>query len=113
MRISTNLRSAARRAANAVTLEDRVGWREAMALANFSSASREQERAYRRAFAERLVERGLARPAGAPKPDRARGEHTRDRIKVSYTEEQRARWERAAKGTPLSRWLAGLADRAS
>jgi hypothetical protein len=112
----TKLQLAARAAADRVPFVYGVvfGWRDAKAQAPASALPLEQQPEFRRAYAERLVERGLARPASAPKPGRSGGApHSKDRIKVSFTPAQRTRWERAANGKPLARWLAELADRAS
>lgn len=90
-----------------------LGWREALAEAPWGeSMPAEHEREFRLAYARRLVERGLARPSGES-ANKTSGKHARARIKVSYSPEQRKRWERAAKGLPLAQWLADLADAAS
>lgn len=95
--------------------------RQALAEAPWIERFRESgcgEREWRAAYADRLIERGIAEPSSSGRrsgPSGSSGRHQTPRIRISASEERIARWQRAARaaGVSLAVWLGELADRES
>ena len=75
-----------------------IRWRAALAEAPWApELPAAQERAFRVAYAERLVEKGQALPARAAAPGTAGGNHSAKRRPLSASDEQWAAWDARAK----------------
>lgn len=82
----------------------KLTWTEALAKAPWSSRfPAEQEEAFRRAYAERLVERKLALPVGRSRTSGPSGENRLTQVALRADPSDIARWDEAARSAGLDR----------
>jgi hypothetical protein len=102
--------AADRRRARRAPLSRREALREAPWVPEMA-LSGVHEHAFRAAYADRLIERGLALPSSTGRSGPS-GQHAQPRMVLSVSEEQRARWREAAEreGVTLSEWIRRAAE---